>query len=132
MAGWGMGISGTSAGFRANTASSDPFARQYNASFTRLLQKDELPLLVDFWAEWCGPCKMFAPTFAKLASSQRGVRLLKVNTELAVATAFNWQIRSIPTLMLFHRGNQIAHQAGAMSEQQLRQWLQQALAAVPR
>lgn len=95
-----------------------------DAGFQRLLSKEQLPLVVDFWASWCGPCQGFAPIFERVAKdyAQRA-RFVKVDTEKAVATAQQWQIRSIPTLMIFQGGQLKAQQSGAMPDPQFKQWL---------
>ena len=100
------------------------------ASFDRHLQRGELPLVVDFWAEWCGPCKMMAPAFAQAAGQlEPRVRLAKVDTEAQQAIAARYNIRSIPTLVLFRGGREIARQAGAMSANAIVQWVERALQA---
>ncbi len=98
------------------------------ASFDRHLQRSELPLVVDFWAEWCGPCKMMAPAFAQAAAELEPiVRLAKVDTEAQQTVAARYSIRSIPTLILFRGGQEIARQAGAMSRNDIVHWVQRAL-----
>lgn len=86
--------------------------------------KGDLPLLVDVWAEWCGPCKSFAPTFEQAATQLSGrVRLAKLDSEANQQLSAQLGIRSIPSLILFKDGREIARQSGAMPLQQLMAWL---------
>jgi thioredoxin 2 len=86
--------------------------------------KGDLPLLVDVWAEWCGPCKSFAPTFEQAAAQLSGrVRLAKLDSEANQQLSAQLGIRSIPSLILFKDGREVARQSGAMPLQQLLAWL---------
>ena len=94
-----------------------------DANFEAEVLQSPVPVLVDFWAPWCGPCKMMAPQFqqaARLLESK--VRLAKVNTEAEPHLATQFGIRSIPTLALFRGGREIARQAGAIGAQDIVRW----------
>ncbi len=107
------------------TASALPVSQ---AMFDRLLTKSELPLVVDFWAAWCGPCKMMAPVFEQAAQQiEPRARLLKVDTEAEQGLAARYQIRSIPTLMIFSAGREIARVSGALDKNSLLNWINQNL-----
>ena len=89
----------------------------------------EVPVVVDFWAEWCGPCKMIAPALEELAGSMNGkVKIVKLNVDENPQTAAKYGIMSIPTLMLFKNGELASRQVGAAPKQKLEQWITSATA----
>ncbi|WP_028293403.1 thioredoxin TrxC [Oceanobacter kriegii] len=99
-----------------------------DADFQRFIDKNELPVLVDFWAEWCGPCKMMAPIFKDVCGDmQHQLRFAKVDTEKAQLVSQRYAIRSIPTLILFKGGKEVDRLAGALPAPQLKQWIATAL-----
>lgn len=100
-----------------------------DASFEQDVLQSQIPVLVDYWAEWCGPCKMMAPHFAEVAKNNPHVVFAKIDTEAnpRLSSAFN--IRSIPTLVLMNKTTEVARISGALRANQLQEWLDQQLNA---
>jgi thioredoxin 2 len=93
-------------------------------NFAKHIQKNDVPVVVDFWAPWCGPCQMMAPAFAQAADMlEPDVRFAKVNTESEQMLGAQYGIRSIPTMAIFKNGQEVARQSGAMGANDIVNWV---------
>jgi thioredoxin 1 len=101
-----------------------------DSDFEAQVLKSTEPVVVDFWAEWCGPCKMIAPALEEIAGTMNGkVKIVKLNVDENPATAAKYGIMSIPTLMLFKNGELASRQVGAAPKQKLEAWINSSTAA---
>ena len=95
-------------------------------NFQRYVERNDLPLIVDFWAPWCGPCRSMAPEFERASHTLKArAQLAKLNTEEAPGIAGRFAIRSIPTLIAFRGGREVARQSGALGTQAIVRWVEQ-------
>ena len=102
------------------------------ADFEQLVSRSAVPVIVDYWAPWCGPCRMVSPELEKLAAERAGrLKLVKVNSDDAPRLSQRFQVQAIPTLLVMRDGKVLANQVGAAPARVLRTWLDQALASEP-
>lgn len=96
-----------------------------SANFDRHLGRTDLPIVIDFWAPWCSPCRMMAPAFSQVCREMEpALRFAKLDTEAEPQLAARFNIRSIPTLAIFHQGREIVRQSGALDQGSLKRWVQ--------
>lgn len=98
-------------------------------NFSQFITGSDLPILIDLWADWCGPCKMMAPQFAMVSKDYPNVVFAKIDTEANPRLSAAFNVRSIPTLVLMNKTDEIARISGALRAPQLKQWLDQHLNA---
>ena len=98
-----------------------------DANFEEVVLKSDKPVIIDLWAEWCGPCKMMAPHFAQVAKQNPRVIFAKINTEESPRLSQAFNVRSIPTLVLMNKTTEVARMSGALRAPELQQWLDQQL-----
>jgi thioredoxin 2 len=109
------------------TAPGEPIEMQQSADFDRLVAESSLPVVVDYWAPWCGPCRMVAPELKKVAARQAGrLLVVKVNTDQLADLGERFKIRSIPTLAVFAGGKEVARTSGARPAEEIERFVAQA------
>lgn len=96
-------------------------------TFYPFIERNDLPIVVDFWAGWCGPCQSMAPIFTKVAQGSPTLLFAKVDTEAVQQIAAEANIRSLPTLVFFHQGEEVDRVSGALNEMQMKQWIVQCI-----
>lgn len=101
-------------------------------NFSQFITHSDLPVFIDLWADWCGPCKMMAPHFANVAKNNPKVIFAKINTETSPRLSAAFNVRSIPTLVLMNKTDEVARISGALRSSELQQWLDQHLNANAR
>lgn len=99
-----------------------------DSNFYAYIERNDLPVIVDFWASWCGPCQQMAPVYNEIAAQSPQLLFAKVNTEKAPQVSRDANIRSIPTLIFFHQGKEVDRISGGLTAAQLKQWIMGSIA----